>query len=211
MYQEHLVSRSKRATVTGGGKFRGCTIWFTGYSGAGKSTIAFGVEEYLIRHQIYAYTLDGDNVRHGLNSNLGFSAEDREENIRRVAEVSRLFADSGAVCLTSFISPFSKDRDRARFIHESQQLPFFECFVDTPFDVCESRDTKGLYKKARAGQLKSFTGIDQPYEPPVKPDITVKAGESSITSCIHAIIQLLVDKVSFWLFLHIICALFPNL
>ena len=194
-HQEHLVTRNKRGQVIGsGGRFRGCTVWLTGFSGAGKSTLAFGVEEYLIQHNVYAYTLDGDNVRHGLSSNLGFSPEDREENIRRIAEVSRLFADSGAICLTSFISPFKGDREKARVIHEKDNLPFFEIFVDTPFNVCETRDTKGLYKKARSGELKGFTGIDQPYEPPEKPDLTLKAGESTILDCIEAIVKLLVDK-----------------
>ena len=195
-YQQHHVSRHKRAQIIGGGRFTGCTIWFTGYSGAGKSTIAFGVEDYLIRHRVYAYTLDGDNVRHGLNSNLGFSESDREENIRRVAEVARLFADSGAICLTSFISPFIKDRDKARAIHHKDHLPFFEVFVDTPFDVCEDRDTKGLYKKARAGEIKGFTGIDQAYEPPTTPDIVLKAGELTVGECIHKIVELLVENVS---------------
>lgn len=192
-YQEHRVTRGKRGQVISGSTFRGCTVWFTGLSGAGKSTLAFGVEDYLLQHGIYAYTLDGDNVRHGLSSNLGFSPQDREENIRRVAEVSRLFADSGTVCLTSFISPFKKDRQRARNIHVKDGLPFFEVFVDTPFHVCESRDTKGLYKKARSGQLKGFTGIDQSYEKPDVPDLTVKAGEQTINECILDIVKMLVD------------------
>lgn len=153
------------------------------------------MEEYLIRHRINAYTLDGDNVRHGLNSNLGFSETDREENIRRIAEVSRLFADSGSICLTSVISPFRKDRDKARAIHEREGLPFLECFVDTPLSVCEQRDTKGLYAKARAGLIRGFTGIDQAYEPPLEPDVVLKAGVSSVTECVHTIIRLLVDKV----------------
>lgn len=194
-YQQHHVSRKHRAQAVSGDKFRGCTIWLTGFSGAGKSTLAFGVEEYLIRHRLNAYTLDGDNVRHGLNSNLGFTETDREENIRRIAEVSRLFADSGAICLTSVISPFRKDRDKARMIHEREGLPFLECFVDTPLSVCESRDTKGLYAKARAGLIRGFTGIDQAYEPPLQPDVVLKAGASSVTQCVHTIIKLLVDKV----------------
>lgn len=194
-YQPHHVSRHKRSQVIGGKRFTGCTIWFTGYSGAGKSTIAFGVEKYLILHSIYAYVLDGDNVRHGLSSNLGFSESDREENIRRVAEVARLFADSGAICLTSFISPFIRDRERARLIHHKDHLPFFEVFIDTPLDVCESRDTKGLYKRARAGELKSFTGIDQPYESPVNPDLILKPAEYSIDECILQVVKFLADNV----------------
>lgn len=215
-YQQHQVTRKNRGQAVSGGKFQGCTIWLTGLSGAGKSTLAFGVEEYLIRHRINAYTLDGDNVRHGLNSNLGFSAVDREENIRRIAEVSRLFADSGAICLTSVISPFRKDRDKARQIHERDGLPFLECFVDTPLSICERRDTKGLYAKARAGLIRGFTGIDQSYELPLQPDVILKAGESSIAECVHTIIRLLVDKVCLYrsyspliLQAHIHCRSFP--
>ncbi|KAI1280353.1 Bifunctional 3'-phosphoadenosine 5'-phosphosulfate synthase 2 [Halotydeus destructor] len=193
-YQAHHVSRHKRGQVIGGGRFTGCTIWFTGFSGSGKSTISMGVEDYLIRHRIYAYTLDGDNVRHGLNSNLGFSEVDRVENIRRVSEVARLFADSGAVCLTSFISPFRKDREQARAIHQADHLPFFECFVDTSLEICETRDVKGLYKKARAGEIKGFTGIDQPYEAPQKPDLVLRAGEQTVAECIEAVVKMLVDN-----------------
>ncbi|KAH7986426.1 hypothetical protein HPB52_024981 [Rhipicephalus sanguineus] len=132
VFQKHHVSRDKRGQIMGQkGGFRGCTIWFTGLSGAGKTTVSFGVEEYLCLHGIPAYALDGDNIRHGLNKNLGFSSQDREENIRRVAEVAKLFADSGVVCLTSFISPYAKDRTMAREIHEQAGLLFIECFVDT--------------------------------------------------------------------------------
>ncbi|KAI1292270.1 Bifunctional 3'-phosphoadenosine 5'-phosphosulfate synthase [Halotydeus destructor] len=192
--EPHRVSRHKRGQVVGGGRFTGCTIWFTGFSGSGKSTIAMGVEDYLIRHRIYAYTLDGDNVRRGLNRNLGFSDVDREENIRRIAEVARLFADSGAVCLTSFISPFRKDRESARSVHHADHLPFFECFVDTPLEVCEERDAKGLYKKARAGEIKGFTGIDALYEAPVDPDLVLKAGELTVSECIEHVIKMMVDN-----------------
>ncbi|XP_045147606.1 bifunctional 3'-phosphoadenosine 5'-phosphosulfate synthase 2 [Echinops telfairi] len=155
VYQAHHVSRNKRGQVVGTrGGFRGCTVWLTGLSGAGKTTVSFALEEYLVSHAIPCYSLDGDNVRHGLNKNLGFSPGDREENIRRIAEVARLFADAGLVCITSFISPFTKDRENARKIHESAGLPFFEIFVDAPLKVCESRDVKGLYKRARAGEIK---------------------------------------------------------
>lgn len=150
----------------------------------------------MCRHKIPAYALDGDNIRHGLNNNLGFSAEDREENIRRVAEVARLFADSGVIALTSFISPFANDREAARKIHQRDNLPFFEIFVDTPIEICEERDVKGLYKKARAGQIQGFTGIDQPYEEPQRPDLTIKAGETSISDGIQQIVDLLIEKVS---------------
>lgn len=193
-FQEHRVTRNKRANSLGNGNFRGCTIWFTGLSGAGKSTISFGVEDYLVRRGIHAYALDGDNLRHGLNSNLGFSSEDREENIRRTSQVAKLFADSGLICLSSFISPFRKDRDNARLIHEKENLPFFECFVDTPLEVCEKRDTKGLYARARSGQIKGFTGIDQPYEEPHKPDLILRASEFTADECIEQVIKLLVDR-----------------
>ncbi|XP_064458187.1 bifunctional 3'-phosphoadenosine 5'-phosphosulfate synthase-like isoform X1 [Ornithodoros turicata] len=195
VFQDHHVSRDKRGQIIGQkGGFRGCTIWFTGLSGAGKTTVSFGVEEYLCVHGIPAYALDGDNIRHGLNKNLGFSSQDREENIRRVAEVAKLFADSGVVCLTSFISPFAKDRVMAREIHEQAGLMFIECFVDTPLEVCERRDIKGLYKKARAGQIKGFTGIDMPYEAPQKPDLTIKAGKDPIKECVQQVIALLREK-----------------
>lgn len=191
-FQSHHVSRNKRGQILGQRDgFRGCTIWFTGFSGAGKTTIAFGLEEYLCSRGIPAYGLDGDNVRQGLNKDLGFAPEDREENIRRVAEVARLFADSGVVALCSFVSPYNKDRDEARAIHKKEQLPFFECFVDTPLNVCEQRDVKGLYKKARAGLIKGFTGIDQEYERPVNPELVLKAGVDTVDECVQKIVELL--------------------
>ncbi|GIY62676.1 hypothetical protein CDAR_9112 [Caerostris darwini] len=194
-YQAHHVSRDKRGQIMGQrAGFRGCTIWFTGLSGAGKTTISFGVEDYLCSFGIPAYALDGDNVRHGLNKNLGFTPEDREENIRRVAEVAKLFADSGVVALSSFISPFGKDRNQARQIHEDAGLTFLECFVDTPLEVCEKRDVKGLYKKARAGEIKGFTGIDSSYEKPDEPDIHIKAGELSVQDSVQKVIKLLLDR-----------------
>lgn len=195
VFQKHHVSRDKRGQIMGQkGGFRGCTIWFTGLSGAGKTTVSFGVEEYLCLHGIPAYALDGDNIRHGLNKNLGFSSQDREENIRRVAEVAKLFADSGVVCLTSFISPFSKDRTMAREIHEQSGLLFIECFVDTPLEVCEKRDVKGLYRRARAGQIKGFTGIDMPYEAPDCPDLLIKAGKDTIKDCVQQVVELLRER-----------------
>jgi adenylylsulfate kinase len=156
-------------------KQNGCTIWFTGLSGSGKSTIAYTLEHALVQRGHLAYVLDGDNIRHGLNKNLGFSAVDREENIRRIGEVAKLFADSGVITMTSFISPYRKDRDGVRALHEAAKLPFIEIHVNTPIETCETRDPKGLYKKARAGQLKNFTGIDDPYEPPLKPELTLDA------------------------------------
>ncbi|NXQ61888.1 PAPS2 synthase, partial [Anthoscopus minutus] len=192
VYQAHHVSRSKRGQVVGTrGGFRGCTVWLTGLSGAGKTTIGFALEEYLVAHGIPCYSLDGDNVRHGLNKNLGFSAQDREENIRRIAEVARLFADAGLVCITSFISPFTKDRQNARKIHEAAGLPFFEIFVDAPLNICESRDVKGLYKKARAGEIKGFTGIDSEYEKPEAPELVLKTNIASVSECIQQVVELL--------------------
>jgi adenylylsulfate kinase len=158
---------------------KGCTIWFTGLPSSGKSTTAFTLEHELVSLGYLAYVLDGDNVRHGLNKNLGFSAEDREENIRRIGEVARLFADAGVITMTSFISPYRRERDLARKIHAETGLLFVEVFVDTPIEICEERDPKGLYGKARRGELKGFTGIDDPYEPPLKPELVVKTAEHS--------------------------------
>jgi adenylylsulfate kinase len=158
---------------------KGCTIWLTGLPSSGKSTTAFTLEHELINLGYLAYVLDGDNVRHGLNKNLGFSAEDREENIRRIGEVAKLFADAGAITMTSFISPYRRERALARDLHRAAGLRFVEIFVDTPIEVCEARDPKGLYQKARRGELKCFTGIDDPYEPPLAPELVVKTAEHS--------------------------------
>ncbi|XP_067100474.1 bifunctional 3'-phosphoadenosine 5'-phosphosulfate synthase 2b [Osmerus mordax] len=195
VYQAHHVSRTKRGQVVGTrGGFRGCTVWLTGLSGAGKTTVGFALEEYLVSHAIPCYSLDGDNIRHGLNRNLGFSANDREENIRRVAEVAKLFADAGLVCITSFISPYTKDRAEARSVHDKSGLPFFEVFVDAPLAVCESRDVKGLYKKARAGEIKGFTGIDSSYECPEAPELVLKTGDISVDECIQRVVELLKEQ-----------------
>uniref|UniRef100_A0A8D0HV99 3'-phosphoadenosine 5'-phosphosulfate synthase 2 n=1 Tax=Sphenodon punctatus TaxID=8508 RepID=A0A8D0HV99_SPHPU len=195
VYQAHHVSRSKRGQIVGTkGGFRGCTVWLTGLSGAGKTTIGFALEEYLVSHGIPCYSLDGDNIRHGLNKNLGFSADDREENIRRIAEVSKLFADAGLVCITSFISPYAKDRQSAQKVHEVAGLPFFEVFVDAPLNICESRDVKGLYKKARAGEIKGFTGIDSEYEKPESPELVLKTNISTVTECIQKVVELLQEQ-----------------
>ncbi|XP_074553373.1 bifunctional 3'-phosphoadenosine 5'-phosphosulfate synthase 1 [Halichoeres trimaculatus] len=194
-YQAHHVSRNKRGQVVGTrGGFRGCTVWLTGLSGAGKTTVSMALEEYLVCHGIPCYTLDGDNIRQGLNKNLGFSPEDREENIRRIAEVARLFADAGLVCIASFISPYSRDRLNARKIHEATGLPFFEVFVDAPLDVCEQRDVKGLYKKARAGEIRGFTGIDSEYEKPEAPELVLKTDFCSVNECIQQVIDLLQER-----------------
>jgi adenylylsulfate kinase len=175
-WHEGHVGRPEREALL---KQRGATLWFTGLSGSGKSTIAFTLEHALVQAGHLAYVLDGDNIRHGLNKNLGFSAADREENIRRIGEVAKLFADAGLLVMTSFISPYRKDRDAVRALHEAAKLPFVEVHVATPIATCESRDPKGLYKKARAGELKGFTGIDDPYEPPLKPEITLDATNTS--------------------------------
>lgn len=166
-----------------------------GLSCAGKTSISFAVEDYLIRNNIHAYALDGDNIRHGLNADLGFSKIDRKENIRRIAEVSRLFSDSGTITLASFISPFAEDRELARKIHEDADLIFIECFVDTPLEICEQRDVKGLYKKARAGEIQGFTGINQEYERPEAPDLVLKTNDETLDQCVQRVIDLLVKKV----------------
>ncbi|MEW6323925.1 MAG: adenylyl-sulfate kinase [Nitrospirota bacterium] len=170
---------------------RGCTLWLTGLSAAGKSTTAFELERALIRRGRLAYVLDGDNIRHGLNRDLGFSHDEREENIRRIGEVARLFADVGLITITSFISPYRSHRDQARAVHQVAKLDFFEVFIDAPLAVCEARDPKGLYKKARAGQLKGMTGVDDPYEPPVHPELIVKTSELSPQQGVELIIELL--------------------
>lgn len=151
----------------------GLTVWFTGLSGSGKSTVAVAVEQLLIERRVPSYLLDGDNLRHGLNGDLGFSADDRDENVRRASEVARLFADSGAIALVPLISPYRAGRDRARELHVAAGLRFVEVFVDTPIELCEERDPKGLYKLARAGELTGFTGIDDPYEGPLSPELVL--------------------------------------
>jgi adenylylsulfate kinase len=176
-WHEGHVTREERSSLMGGQK--GATLWFTGLSASGKSTIAFTLEHALVQRGHFAYVLDGDNIRHGLNKNLGFSAADREENIRRIGEVAKLFADFGVLTMTSFISPYRKDRDAVRALHDAGQLRFIEIHVNTAIETCEQRDPKGLYKKARAGQLKQFTGIDDPYEPPLKPELTLDAAKVS--------------------------------
>ena len=175
-WHEGHVTRDERAALL---KQQGATLWFTGLSGSGKSTIAFTLEHALVQRGRLAYVLDGDNIRHGLNRNLGFTAADREENIRRIGEVAKLFADCNVLTMTSFISPYRKDRDTVRALHAAGGLPFIEVHVNTPIDTCEQRDPKGLYKKARAGQLKNFTGIDDPYEAPEKPELTIDATGTS--------------------------------
>ena len=175
-WHEGHVDRAQRNQLL---KQRGATIWFTGLPSSGKSTIAFTLEHALVERGHLAYVLDGDNIRHGLNKNLGFSPEDRNENIRRIGEVAKLFADAGVLTCTSFISPYRVDRDQARQIHADAGLPFIEVFVQTPVELCEQRDPKGLYKKARAGQLKEFTGVSAPYEEPSHPELVLNTAELS--------------------------------
>jgi bifunctional enzyme CysN/CysC len=169
----------------------GATVWFTGLSGSGKSTVAAEVERSLVTAGRAAYLLDGDNLRHGLNADLGFSAADRTENIRRVGEVARLFADAGVVALVPVISPYGADRDRARSIHEAVGLRFVEVFVDTPLELCESRDPKGLYAKARAGEIVGFTGIDDPYEVPERPDLRLTPADGDPAAHAALVLKLL--------------------
>ena len=190
-WHEGHVTREGRAAVLGQ---KGATLWFTGLSGSGKSTIAFTLEHALVQLGHLAYVLDGDNIRHGLNKNLGFSAADREENIRRIGEVAKLFADCGVLTMTSFISPYRKDRDQARALHAEAGVPFIEIHMATPIGVCEERDPKGLYKKARAGQLKGFTGVDDPYEPPLKPELRLDASAHSPEQAARKVWQYLEER-----------------
>jgi adenylylsulfate kinase len=172
----------------------GATIWFTGLSGAGKSTVAVELERSLYRLGKLCYRLDGDNVRLGINKNLGFSEEDRTENIRRIGEVAKLFGDAGIVSLSSFISPYRADRDRVRELHEAANLSFIEVHVDCSLAVAEARDPKGLYKKARAGEIKNFTGIDDPYEAPEQPEIHLRTDEMSLEEEVALILDYLWDN-----------------
>ncbi|KAF2472129.1 adenylyl sulfate kinase [Lindgomyces ingoldianus] len=193
------LSRSERNTYR---KQRGFTIWFTGLSASGKSTIATALEQHLLHLGLAAYRLDGDNVRFGLNKDLGFSEKDRNENIRRIAEVAKLFADSATIAITSFISPYRVDRAIARDLHaaanaahpEDEPLPFIEVFVDIPLEIAEQRDPKGLYKKAREGKIPEFTGISAPYEEPENAEITIKSAEKSVEEAVQEIVEYLDSK-----------------
>lgn len=166
-------------------------LWFTGLSGSGKSTIANAVEKALFDQQVGSYVLDGDNMRFGLNKNLGFSAEDREENIRRIGEVAKLFVDAGVITLTAFISPYRADRDKVRANLEVDE--FIEVFVDTPLEVCEQRDVKQLYAKARRGEITGFTGIDAPYEAPIDPEITIDTSKQPLTASVQQVLNYLAE------------------
>jgi bifunctional enzyme CysN/CysC len=172
-WHEGTLSREERWRSLGQ---KGATVWFTGLPASGKSTIASALEQHLVSRGVTAYRLDGDNLRHGLNGNLGFSAEDRAENVRRTAHVARLFADAGTVAIASLVSPYESDRAGARSAHDELELDFIEVFVDTPLEECERRDPKGLYAKARAGEISGMTGIDDPYEPPQQAEIVLRGG-----------------------------------
>jgi adenylylsulfate kinase len=183
-WHDHHVTKEERIRLKG---HRGAVLWFTGLSGSGKSSIANVVDHILHRRGVHSFVLDGDNIRHGLNSNLGFSAEDRAENIRRIGEVAKILADSGTVALTAFISPYRADRDRVRALLAPGE--FVEIYVDASLDTCESRDPKGLYKKARAGEIKGFTGIDDPYEAPLKPEIVLDSNRKGIEALANEVIE----------------------
>ena len=188
-WHEGHVSREEREKLL---SQKGVLIWFTGLSGSGKSTVAYTLEHALVQQGRLAYVLDGDNIRHGLNKNLGFSAEDREENIRRIGEVAKLFADAGVITLTAFISPYRKDRDKNRELLGEGN--FIEVYCKAPLDVCESRDPKGLYKKARAGEIKGFTGIDDPYEEPLNPEVVIETDKLSPQEAAARLLELLIAQ-----------------
>lgn len=188
VWQEGEVTRSDRFNRLGQ---KGVTIWFTGLSGSGKSTIAVALEKALHQLGKLSYRLDGDNIRLGINKNLGFSAEDRKENIRRIGEVSKLYCDTGVITLSSFISPYREDRDQVRALHEEGGYHFIEVHVNCSLECAESRDPKGLYKKARAGEIKNFTGIDAPYEPPLNPEITLHTDQMSLEEEVETILDYL--------------------
>ncbi len=190
-WQDGDVSREERNNLL---RQQGATIWFTGLSGSGKSTVAVALERALYQLGKLSYRLDGDNVRLGINKNLGFSEADRKENIRRIGEVAKLFGDAGTISLSSFISPYRGDRDEVRELHEEAGLVFVEVFVDCPLEEAERRDPKGLYKKARAGEIKNFTGIDDPYEAPLKPEIHLQTAEMTIDEEVQLILSYLIDN-----------------
>ncbi|MFK8020034.1 MAG: adenylyl-sulfate kinase [Pseudomonadales bacterium] len=173
---------------------KGATLWFTGLSGSGKSTVAVELEGALHQMGVVSYRLDGDNVRMGINKNLGFSAEDRTENIRRIGEIAKLFVDAGTIALSSFISPYRADREQVRELHEAAGMDFIEVFVDCSLEAAESRDPKGLYKKARAGEIKNFTGIDDPYEAPTKPEIHLHSDQQSLAEEVGTILLVLKER-----------------
>lgn len=188
-WHDHSVTKAERCQLSG---HKGAVLWFTGLSASGKSTVANTVDHKLHSMGKRSFVLDGDNIRMGLNKNLGFSAEDRAENIRRIGEVAKLFTSAGVVAITAFISPYRKDRDAVRALLEPGE--FIEIFMNTPIELCEQRDPKGLYKKARAGQIKGFTGIDDPYEAPEKPELVLDGGKKNIDECADEVIAFLQSR-----------------
>jgi adenylylsulfate kinase len=190
-WHDGQVLRADRERLLGQ---RGAVVWFTGLSGSGKSTVAVAVEARLIGAGRLCYRVDGDNLRHGLNKNLGFSPDDRAENVRRTGEVCRILADVGVIVLASLVSPFRAERERVRQMHAEAKIPFFEVFVDVPLEVAEARDPKGLYRKARAGEIKDFTGVHQPYEPPTACELVLPAARQSVDACALEVVQLLRDR-----------------
>ena len=189
VWHNATVTRARREAQNG---HRGAIIWFTGLSGSGKSTLAHAVEEALHQRGCRTFVLDGDNVRHGLCGDLGFSTADREENIRRIGEMAKLFMEAGVIVLTAFISPFRADRERVRGLVEHGD--FVEIYCDTSIEICEARDVKGLYKKARAGQIGEFTGISSPYEIPDKPELVVNTGIGMINACVDQVVEKMVHQ-----------------
>lgn len=187
-WHEGKVTRAHRAELL---RQQGATVWFTGLSASGKSTIACALEHALYSSGLLVYRLDGDNVRHGINKNLGFSAEDRKENIRRIGEISKLLVDAGVIVLSSFISPYRADRDTVRALHDEAGMPFLEVYVDCSLAEAERRDPKGLYKKARAGEIRNFTGIDDPYEAPASPELVIKTDDMTLEQEVDTMIELL--------------------
>lgn len=190
-WHEGEVGRTDRAKLLGQ---QGATLWFTGLSGSGKSTVAVALEHALYQKGKLAYRLDGDNIRLGINKNLGFSAADRQENIRRIGEISKLFVDAGVIVLSSFISPYRADRDLVRKLHEDSGLIFIEVFVDCPLEEAENRDPKGLYKKARAGEIKNFTGIDDPYETPHHAEIYLNTNQLTLKEEVNLLLEELIKR-----------------
>lgn len=189
VWHQHEIDKSRRAATK---KQKPCVIWLTGLSGSGKSTIANLLEQKLTEDGKHTYLLDGDNIRHGLCGDLGFSDKDRVENIRRISEVAKLFVDAGIIVLTAFISPFKSDRDYCRNLLDDNE--FIEVFIDTPIEVCEQRDPKGLYQKARKGDIKDFTGIDSPYEAPENPELHLTFDGQSAEQSAHQLFELLKQK-----------------
>lgn len=188
-WHQGAIRRADRERMKG---HRSFTLWFTGLSASGKSTLASAVEQALFERGVHTYILDGDNIRHGLNRNLGFSPEDREENIRRIGEVAKLLRDAGIINMTAFISPYIKDRQLARDLGIVED--FIEVFVDCPVEICEARDPKGMYKKAREGLIKEFTGVSAPYEAPENPEIRLRTDSMTVEQCVQAILDYLVNN-----------------